>query len=189
MSDSAASSTLEPQIRRRLRIGTFLTLLLIGTLGGWGSYASISSAVIAPGLVVVESSDKKVQHPTGGIVSALYVKNGDTVHAGDILLRLDATQARASLGVITSQQVELLGRKARLEAQRDQAAAPVFPEDFNSRSAEAANVAQSEKRLFEAQLDSKEGQKRQLRERIGQLRKEIEGLSVQLTARKPPIKV
>lgn len=178
---------LEPQIRRRLRIGTFLTLLLVGTLGGWGSYASISSAVIAPGLVVVESSDKKVQHPTGGVVAALLVKNGDTVKAGDIIARLDATQAKATLGVIHSQQTELIGRKGRLEAQRDQAAALVFPEGFEAGSPEAANVAQSERRLFEAQLASKDGQKRQLRERIGQLRKEIEGLTVQLNAKRSEV--
>lgn len=187
MADTPVQPALEPQIRRRLQLGTFLGLLLVGTLGGWGSYASISSAIIAPGLVVVESSDKKVQHPTGGVVSALYVKSGDTVRAGDVLMRLDATQAKATLGVIHSQQTELLGRKARLEAQRDQAAGLVFPAGFEESSPEAANAAQSERRLFEAQAASKDGQKRQLTERIGQLRKEIEGLTVQLTAKRSEI--
>ena len=81
----------------------------------------------APALVVVESNIKKVQHPSGGIVAEILVKNGDRVSAGDVVLKLDDTQARANLGVITSQLVQLTGRKARLEAERDQADAIQFP--------------------------------------------------------------
>lgn len=179
----------EPQIRRRLAYGTALTVLLVGSLGGWGALASLSSAVIAPGIVVVDSSDKKVQHPTGGIVSELNVQNGDRVKAGDVLVRLDATQARANLGVITSQQMEYRGRKARLEAERDQATKIEFPKGFQDSSADAAAIAASERRLFEARMTSKEGQKKQLRERIGQFRKEIEGLTVQHVAKKTEVEL
>lgn len=179
----------EPQIRRRLAYGTALTVLLVGSLGGWGALASLSSAVIAPGIVVVDSSDKKVQHPTGGIVSELNVQNGDRVKAGDVLVRLDAIQARANLGVITSQQMEYRGRKARLEAERDQANKIEFPKGFQDSSADAAAIAASERRLFEARMTSKEGQKKQLRERIGQFRKEIEGLTVQHVAKKTEVEL
>lgn len=179
----------EPQIRRRLAYGTALTVLLVGSIGGWGALASLSSAVIAPGIVVVDSSDKKVQHPTGGIVSELNVQNGDRVKAGDVLVRLDATQARANLGVITSQQMEYRGRKARLEAERDQANKIEFPKGFQDSSADAAAIAASERRLFEARMTSKEGQKKQLRERIGQFRKEIEGLTVQHVAKKTEVEL
>ena len=106
---------LEPQIRRRLTLGTGLTFLVVLGLGGWGALASISSAVIAPGIIVVDGSDKKVQHPAGGVVGGILVKNGDRVRAGDGLVRLDATQARASLGIIAAEQTQLQGRKARLE--------------------------------------------------------------------------
>lgn len=180
-------SSLEPQIRRRLAIGSALTALLVLGLGGWGALASISSAVIAPGIVVVDGSDKKVQHPTGGVVGAILVKNGDRVTAGDVLVRLDATQARASLGIIAAEQTQLQGRKARLEAERDEAPALKFAKGFEDSAAEAAAIAAAERRLYAARIAGKDGQKKQLRERIGQLHREIEGLTSQLAAKKSEI--
>lgn len=178
---------LEPQIRRRLTLGTGLTFLVVLGLGGWGALASISSAVIAPGIIVVDGSDKKVQHPTGGVVGGILVKNGDRVSAGDVLVRLDATQARASLGIIAAEQTQLQGRKARLEAERDQAAQLSFVKGFEESSAEAASIAAAERRLYAARIAGKDGQKKQLRERIGQLHREIEGLTSQLAAKKSEV--
>ena len=182
-SASGSGTGVEPQIRRRLAAGLVTTALLVGTLGGWGAYAMISSAIIAPGVIVVEGSDKKVQHPTGGVVGAILVRNGDKVEAGQVIVRLDPTQTKAQLGVITSQQVQLKGRKARLEAERDQTAHVVFPADFKTSYPEAADVASNEDRLFQARQEGKAGQKSQLNERVGQLRKEIEGLTAQLAAK------
>ena len=127
---------LEPQIRRRLVAGLLLATALVGGLGGWGAFASISSAIVAPGVIVVEGSDKKVQHPTGGVIGAILVKNGDVVQAGDVLVRLDPTQAAASLGVITAEQTQLEARQARLHAERDATDQVVFPSGFLDRSPE-----------------------------------------------------
>jgi HlyD family secretion protein len=174
---------LEPQIRRRLIAGLLLTSALVGGLGSWGAFASISSAIVAPGVIVVEGSDKKVQHPTGGVIGAILVKNGDLVQAGDVLARLDPTQAAASLGVITAEQTQLEARQARLHAERDALDHVTYPTGFLERSPEAKSIAESERRLFEARRSSTAGQKSQYQERIGQLRKEIEGLNSQLTAK------
>lgn len=182
-------TTLEPTIRKRLVLGLVLTLGLFGSVVGWGAMASISSAVIASGHVVVDGSGKKVQHPTGGVVGAINVRNGDKVEAGQIVMTLDATQTRAALGVITSQHTQLLGRKARLQAERDQAAEVTFPKDFAAASSEAAEIAESETRLYKARVSAKDGQKAQLAERVGQLRREIEGLQSQLTAKGAEVKL
>ncbi|MEQ1669356.1 MAG: HlyD family type I secretion periplasmic adaptor subunit [Hyphomicrobium sp.] len=174
---------LEPQIRRRLLAGLLLTTALVGGLGGWSAFASIASAVVAPGIVVVEGSDKKVQHPTGGVIGEILVKNGALVKAGDVIVRLDPTQARAALGIVTSELTQLEGRQARLHAERDQTDRIDFSERYLSRSDDARAIAESERRLFDARRKSIAGQKSQLQERIGQLRKEIEGLRAQLTAK------
>ena len=168
---------------RRVAFGFFLVAFLVLGIGGWAAWFSLSGAVIAPGQVVIESFLKKVQHPTGGIVGAILVKNGDHVEAGDVLLRLDDTQTRANLGVIVSQITEMTGRKARLAAVRDGAEKVQFPATFETESDEARHVADGEKRLFEAQRTAAEGQKSQLRERIGQARHEIEGLAKQEKAK------
>ncbi|MGL4397700.1 MAG: biotin/lipoyl-binding protein, partial [Hyphomicrobium sp.] len=184
-----AGFKLESTLRKRLILGSLLTVLLVGGLGGWGAMASLSSAVIAPGVIVVEGNDKKVQHPTGGVIGEILVRNGVAVEAGQVLLRLDATQTRAALGVVVSQIEQLQGRKARLEAERDQAAEVVLPHGFAHASEDAARIAESERRLYRARISAKDGQRSQLNERVGQLRKEIEGLSAQLTAKASEVKL
>ena len=88
-------------------------------MGGWASLTQISGAVIAPGQLVVESDVKKVQHPTGGVVGQLLVREGDRVKAGDVLIRLDETQVRANLDIVLKALDELAARQARDEAERD----------------------------------------------------------------------
>ncbi|MET0653874.1 MAG: HlyD family type I secretion periplasmic adaptor subunit [Hyphomicrobiaceae bacterium] len=178
-----ANSTLEPAMAARLTAGLGLIVLLFASFGVWAATTPIAGAVIASGLVVVESNIKKVQHAAGGIVSAIYVKNGDRVTAGDILVSLDETQARANLGIVASQLVQLVARKARLEAERDRSTAIRFPADFAKMSDDAADIAQGEKRLFEARQTAMKGQIAQLRERVGQLRQEIKGLTAQRDAK------
>ena len=90
-------------------------------IGGWAATTQLSGAVIGQGVVVVDSSVKKVQHATGGIVGELRVREGDRVMAGDILVRLDETQTLANATIVTNSFDELLARQARLEAERDNA--------------------------------------------------------------------
>src|ERR1700716_1178041 len=75
-------------IRKLNLLGLAITVLLIGGVGGWATTTQLAGAVIAPGTIVVESSVKKVQHPTGGVVGEILVKEGSEVEAGQIVLRL-----------------------------------------------------------------------------------------------------
>src|SRR6266571_5027418 len=76
-------------IRLHLVIGLAVVVILAGGLGGWASTAQISGALIAPGSVVVESNVKKVQHPTGGVVGEVRVRDGDVVKVGDVVVRAE----------------------------------------------------------------------------------------------------
>jgi membrane fusion protein, type I secretion system len=170
------SDTAERDFHRRKVFGLSLVALLFVAFGGWAASASLSSAVIAPGRVVVDSSIKKIQHPTGGIVKEINVKNGDRVEAGDVLLRLDDTQTKATLGIVQSQLIELTARKARLAAERDERDEIEFPVGFEQTSPEHQRITAGERRLFKSKLKTAENKKAQLRERIGQYHHEIEGL-------------
>ncbi len=170
------------QLGARLRLGAATSAALLLAIFGWGSIAKLSGAVVAPGLVVIDSNSKKVQHQQGGIVGEILVKNGARVAAGDPLIRLDATQTRASLAIINSQLTELLGRKARLAAERDDHAVISFPTDYEG-SPEMTRVMAGEVRLFEARRAAANGQKAQLGERIKQSEEEIKGLEVQNKAK------
>jgi HlyD family secretion protein len=163
--------------------------LLAAAIGGWAANATLSGAIIAPGQVVVESNVKKVQHPTGGVVGEILVKNGDRVMAGDLLLRLDDTQTRASLGIVTAQLTDLIGRNARLAAERDGTRDIVFPSGFEESGGEAGRVASGERRLHTFKMKAADGRKSQLRARIGQYRNEIEGLAKQKNAKAKELKL
>jgi HlyD family secretion protein len=182
-----ASTDIDPRrsIRRHLLAGATAAVLLIGGVGGWAATTEISGAVIAQGLLVVDSHVKKVQHPTGGVVGDVRVRDGDRVKAGDILIRLDETQARANLAILTKGLDELAARRAREEAERDGADDIVFPVDLLARmnNPDVAHAANGERTLFEIRRTARMGQKSQLKERILQLNEEIRGLVTQQGSR------
>ena len=171
--------------RRTWMAGYAALALFAGTIGVWGGTAALSGAVIASGQFVVDGNVKKVQHQTGGVVGELRVREGDRVEAGDLLIRLDATVARANLQIIVRQLDEFAARSARLEAERDQAASLTMPERLASRLDEpdVAQLITAEERLFTARATARDGLRAQLSRRIGQLRSEIEGLTEQRSAK------
>jgi HlyD family secretion protein len=172
-------------IRKLNLLGLGITVLLVGGLAGWAATAQLAGAVIAPGTIVVESSVKKVQHPSGGVVGEILVKEGDRVAAGQIVLRLDDTMTKATLGVVRSQLDELTAREARLLAERDDAPAIVVPPQLiDGRDDTSASAAVAgEGKLFESRRTARSGQRAQLHERIAQANEEIRGLSAQQAAK------
>ena len=172
-------------LRRHMVAGFLIVAVLVGGIGYWAASTVISGAVIAPGVLVVESSVKKVQHPTGGVVGELLVREGDAVRQGDILMRLDATQTQANLSIILKSMDELTAREARLEAEKVGADAIAFPAALAARQDDAVvgKLLTGEAKLFELRREARAGQKAQLRERIDQLEEEITGLSEQAEAK------
>src|SRR5215207_5000165 len=107
-------------IRRHLLGGLATVALLAGGVGGLAATTELAGAVIAPANLVVDSNVKKVQHPTGGVVGELRVRDGDRVKSGDIVVRLDETITQANLAIVVKSLTELGARQGRLEAERDQ---------------------------------------------------------------------
>lgn len=101
------------------RIGYSLVIFMFFVVGGWATFAPIDSAALAPGVVHVEGKRKKVQHLEGGRVAEILVESGDTVDAGDPLIRLDATSDKAQLKILTGQIFNARARVERLQAERD----------------------------------------------------------------------
>jgi HlyD family secretion protein len=182
-------TTTPPDPRRTIRklnlIGLAIAVLLIGGVGGWATTTHLAGAVIASGSIVVESNVKKVQHPTGGVVGEILVKEGGEVKDGQVVLRLDDTVTRATLGVVRSQLDEFTARQARLLAERDGDDAIDFPAQLTSRRGDpsVATATAGEEKLFESRKTARTGQRAQLRERVAQMNEEIRGLSAQLAAK------
>jgi HlyD family secretion protein len=119
-------------IRHHILISLVVCLLLVGGIGGWAANSEFAGAVIAQGQLVVDTNVKKVQHPTGGVVAELRVRDGDFVNIGDIVIKLDDTQTRANLAIVVKGLDELGARRAREEAELEGKDAISFPDDMTS---------------------------------------------------------
>lgn len=176
-------------IGRRIWIATAVVGLLTLGVGGWGVMAELSSAIIAPGTVVLDRNVRKVQHREGGIVADILVREGQAVKAGQRLILLDESQTRAELGIVRGQLIEMTGRKSRLMAERDGLDAIEFPSDFTDMGGEAEAVRRGEVRLFVEAQKTRESQREQLRSRIEQMGNEVKGMSKQRDAKEKELSI
>src|SRR5260370_23193390 len=145
----------------------------------------MAGVLIAPGSVVVDSNVKKVQHPTGGVVGEVRVRDGALVKAGDNVVRLDESVVKASLAIVVKTLNGLWARAARLEAEQRGLDKVQFPTALTDRAddPDVRDVMASETKLFEVRVFGRTGQKAQLRERVTQLNEETAGLTAQEQAK------
>lgn len=163
------------------RTGFLAIGLLALLLGVWGTQSRISGAVIAPGQIKVESNRQVIQHPDGGIVGAIFARNGDFVESGQVLLRLDDTDIRAELSIIEQKLVENIARSSRLKAERDGTS---FPDvDLSGfQHVEAEEVVLGQSRLFEVRRATFENELAQTDEQIIQTLEQVDGVEAQIDA-------
>jgi HlyD family secretion protein len=180
-------------IKRHLILGTSIVAFFLIGVGGWAATMELEGAVVAPGSLVVDSNVKKVQHLSGGLVKEIRVREGDQVKAGDILIRLDETQVKAANAVVSLNLEELVVQQARLEAERDGADRLDFPAAITERARDtnfhAERTMVAEQKLFELRRQARDGKKSQLRERIAQLKQEIQGYIGQTAAKEREIEL
>jgi len=164
---------------RFLMMGFIAIVFLLGVGLVWGSLAKIKGAVIAPGVVVVEGKPKTLQHLDGGIVGEIFVKDGDTVTEGDIVMQLDPTMLGANEDLVSTRLREAMARVARLEAERDGQKAITWPVDLVNAKDDpiVASAMIGQEKLFNARRIAAFGQVDQLQQRIAQFKDQITGLN------------
>lgn len=161
-----------------------LAVLLLG-FGTWATFTQISGAIIAGGRIEVDQNRQIVQHPDGGVVDAVLVKEGETVSAGTVLLRLDDTRLRSQLAITEGQLYELMARRGRLEAERDGTKSATFDPLLIRAGQANSNVAglvSGQMRLLEARSETEEQAREQLQKRRSQIGNQIDGLTAQSDA-------
>jgi HlyD family secretion protein len=169
-------------MRGRVIWGTLFAVALVGGVGGWAVNAKLTGAVIGQGTVKVDEDLKVVQHVDGGVVREIGVRVGDRVTQGQVLLRLDATQAQAEHSILTGQIIELEARRFRLLAERDGHAGLDVPEDFFTDGQLGLIAIDEETQLFDSNLAYRKTQLDQMEQQISQLQQEIVGLESQQVA-------
>jgi len=199
--------SIQSSMRRNIRVALALIVFLLGGIVVWATTTEISGAVIAAGNVVVDSNAKKVQHPTGGIVTEVLARDGDRVKAGDLLVRLDQTLTRANLSIVSkdldqAREVNLLPNERRHqrfrlmppdrprdeaydEAERDGQNEVPVPEELAARmnDPQVVRTVEGERKLFSLRRVARVGQKDQLAKRVDQLREELVGYESQVRAK------
>lgn len=179
--DDAKSS----KMTSRLVVGFFLVF------AGWAAFAPIDGGVVIQGSVVVQGARKALQHPQGGVVDALFVKEGDHVRQGDTLIRINPLTSKANLEAAEQEYISALAALSRLLAERD--AKPVISwladlETFGTDPrAESARISQQH--LFDARRTEFSSQQSVLRQQIAGLSAQLRGQEESVVARRKQIEL
>lgn len=170
---------------RYIRNGLLFAALLVFGLGTWSATARLAGAVISPGQLRVESQRQVVQHPDGGVVGDILVRDGDVVAAGDVLIRLDGTRLRSELAVLESQLFELIARRGRLEAEQIEAETISFDSELLDAAAaepEIAELIEGQRELFRARSNTLGREIELIGERREQLREQVTGTNAEIAS-------
>jgi len=172
-----------------LKAASRVLIVSVAVAGSWATLVPLSAAVVLPGTLVVQSSVKKIQHPTGGVVAEIPVHDGMHVAAGALLARLDETQVQASQQLIANQLDQVRARIARLIGERDGRGAIQLPEQLAERMNDAtvAHLVKSETSLFKARAAERDGKKELYQSNIRQFETQIDGLEAEITSKSSQI--
>jgi HlyD family secretion protein len=180
-----------PPARRSWRItfpatvGFVALLILVVGIGIWSVRTQLAGAIISQGVIEVQSNRQVVEHPDGGVVGEIFVRDGDQVESGELLLRLDDTFLASEKTVVETQLFELLSRQARLEAERDGATSEELAaklREVQQRENIPDDLIAGQQRLFDARNETLTQQTEQLTRQKTQIENEIDGTQAQLTA-------
>jgi HlyD family secretion protein len=171
---------------KQTRLGLILVAVLVFGIGGLAALIPIAGAVVGYGELVTATNVQAVQHPGGGVVSQILVRDGQRVAANQVLMRLDPTTAGASYTIVSDAVTELRAKQARLLAERDGVGVLTFPAELEARASEpsVSTILASERRLFSLHATSRGGARAQLHEQQNQLRQQIIGLQEQISAKR-----
>jgi HlyD family type I secretion membrane fusion protein len=164
-------------------VGVLALVGLLGGVGYWSVSAQLAGAVVTSGLVTVESNRQAVQHPEGGVIDRISVKEGDRVAAGEVLLVLDGTRLRSELAIVEGQLRELAARETRLEAERDGHEALVFAPELLDLARDIPDYAaqlEAERVLFQARRETLVQEIALLEEQNAQIENRVAGIEAQI---------
>lgn len=168
-----------------LIIGTLTLILLVAGFGSWGVLTNIAGAIIATGRLEADQSRQVIQHPDGGVVASVSVREGDHVTKGQPLISLEATQLQSKLSIAEAQLFEILARISRLEAERDDASGlkidPLLAQSAGRRP-ELRVLIDGQARLLRTRQSAHAQSIAQLRKRKEQFINQVAGIKAQRKA-------
>lgn len=178
-------ATGQASARGPLIMGLAALFVLVAGFGVWAASARIAGAIVASGQIEVEQHRQVVQHPDGGVVAQILVRDGQPVEQGEVLIRLDGSLLQTELTIIEGQYHEVLARRGRLEAERDGRAEIRFPDPLTAAARAEPRlhgVLAGQESLFAARLLGFQQSLDQLEIQLDQLTSQIDGINAQAAA-------
>lgn len=176
---------------RPIRWGAWL--LALGFLGFvvWAVTAPLDEGVPAPATVMVDTKRQTVQHLSGGIVREILVREAQKVKAGDVLMRLDDTTAKANYEAARQQYVALRAQEGRLEAERKGAAQIRFHSDLMAVQNDPVAIEHMnlQRQLFNSRRTALQGQQAILEQTLRSTQDALRGLAAQLEGKQAQLKL
>lgn len=169
-----------PAVQAPARWGVALVVVFVLAFGSWGSLVPLDGGAVAPGVVNPDSGKKTIQHLEGGIIAELPVREGERVKAGQPIVVLESTQARAAHEALVQQQLSLLARKARLVAERAGLARIEWPAELRAAQANVKPVLDAQQEVFDTRRQTHASRREILAQRIEQLLHQIRGYEAQV---------
>ena len=170
----------QPAVHAPARWGVALVVFFVLAFGSWGCLVPLDGGAVAPGVVNPDSGKKTIQHLEGGIIAELPVREGERVKAGQPLVVLESTQARAAHEALVQQQLSLLARKARLEAERAGLSRIQWPAELRAAQGNIKPVLDAQQEVFDTRRQTHVSRREILAQRIEQLLHQIKGYEAQV---------
>lgn len=171
-------------VRRNIIAGFATLIVMVAGIGTWSATSNIAGAIVATGQVQVDQRRQVIQHPDGGVVDEISVRDGDNVVAGQLLLRLDGDMLRSELAIVDGQYYEILARRARLEAERANNDEIQFSPELVSAGQDptVAPLIVGQTELFHARAATAHKTLEKIARQIDQINAQIDGLDAQHAA-------
>lgn len=178
--------TIRDDGRREVFVGCAIAVAFFVLFLGWAALARLDAAAYAQGEVAVAGHRQSVQHKEGGIVSALNVKEGQTVQAGEVLIEMAGADAKAQYRALSAQVLGLQAQQARLHAEQFGQSTITWPASFATLKGEELADAQAAMKVQETQFQARNAavvsQKNVLRKKTAELAQQVQGFQRQIQA-------
>ncbi|MEK6658530.1 MAG: HlyD family type I secretion periplasmic adaptor subunit, partial [Campylobacterota bacterium] len=159
--------------------GLGVIFLLFVIFGGWMAFAPLAESSVAIGKISADFDKKTLQHLEGGVIENIYVKDGDAVKKGDLLLKLKDIHIKSQLDIFKTQYDDASALYARLVAQRDGQSSVVYPDELKNEG-----IKKEQNSIFFETKKSIEDEKIISQNRVVQLENQINGLKSLMEAKK-----
>jgi HlyD family secretion protein len=168
---------------REIRMGAIIAAAFFLLFLGWAAFVPLDAGVHAGGTIAVAGNRQTVQHKDGGVVTAIHVREGQHVRAGEVLIELSAPELKAAERALTSDYLTLLAQRARLLAERTGQRDFSPPAEFATLSTDDREIASEVMQLQRSEMHARSGsisaQQSVLGQRAGQLVQQQSGYTQQ----------